>query len=73
MPSLPKSIDKFLMILKTFSDGSRSVLRNTGVLSWRRLKISPNENLSRGNHAVVPRVCTKVSKRTTVQLCLNFS
>ena len=29
--------------------------------------------LPESNQAVVPRVCTKVSKRTTVQLCLNFS
>ena len=58
MPTLPKSIDKSLLILNTFGDSSRSVFRNMGVLSWRRLKISPNENLSRSNHAVVTRVCT---------------
>ena len=58
MPKVPKSIDKSLLILNTFGDISRSVFRNMGVLSWRSLKISPNENLSWSNHAVVTRVCT---------------
>ena len=58
MPKVPKSIDKSLLILHTFGDISRSVFRNMGVLSWRSLKISPNENLSWSNHAVVTRVCT---------------